>query len=209
MKEKDLLWKVHPIFPTPVYISHLGRNFLKKEIKYIENCKTNLLTNHGNFVSKEKYVLNKLPMLNLKKDLLKHINKYLKEVINTDNNVSLYITQSWLNYTNKNQYHHEHFHGNSYLSGVLYIKAKEDTDKIYFHKKNKEVFEFSIKNYNLFNSTEWFFNRAETMIILFPSYLMHSVSLKNDDNERISLAFNVYVKGKIGNCNEITELILE
>jgi hypothetical protein len=46
------------------------------------------------------------------------------------------------------------------------------------------------------------------MIVLFPSYLVHSVKTKDDDSERVSLAFNVYLKGKIGSYHSITELVL-
>jgi hypothetical protein len=47
-----------------------------------------------------------------------------------------YITQSWANYTKKNQYHHTHEHPNSFISGVLYINANEAHDKITMHKKS-------------------------------------------------------------------------
>jgi len=64
------------------------------------------------------------------------------------------------------------------------------------------------KKFNLYNAPEWIFNTGDSMVILFPSYLVHSVKFKTEDNERISLAFNVFVKGKIGDYHSITELVL-
>ena len=53
-------------------------------------------------------------------------------------NVKPYITQSWLNYTRANQFHHRHEHPNSFVSGVLYINADKATDRINFYNKRHE-----------------------------------------------------------------------
>ena len=45
-------------------------------------------------------------------------------------------------------------------------------------------------------------------IILFPSWLMHEVRAKEGDNERISLAFNTFIKGDIGDERVLNRLIL-
>ena len=45
-------------------------------------------------------------------------------------------------------------------------------------------------------------------IFLFPSSLTHMVETKQGENTRISLSFNVFVKGTIGNNKNLTELIL-
>jgi|TARA_E500000318_G_scaffold83399_1_gene79032 uncharacterized protein (TIGR02466 family) len=209
MKDYKTTWQVHGIFPEPIYLSHLNRSFTKKELKSVESHKKGLIQNAGNKTSKNKYVLNKPEMSKLKKDLLKHVNLYLEKVIATEHKVTLNITQSWLNYTNENQYHHEHSHSNSFLSGVLYMKANSETDRIFFHKDmSKGTLRLKPKTFNLYNSPEWFFRVAESMLVLFPSYLVHSVKTKDDDGERISLAFNVYLKGKIGSYHSITELVL-
>ncbi len=45
-------------------------------------------------------------------------------------------------------------------------------------------------------------------LILFPSSLTHMVETKEGNNTRISLAFNVFIKGIIGDNKNLTELIL-
>ena len=45
-------------------------------------------------------------------------------------------------------------------------------------------------------------------IVLFPSSLTHMVETKEGDNTRVSLAFNVFIKGTIGNNKQLTELKL-
>jgi hypothetical protein len=46
------------------------------------------------------------------------------------------------------------------------------------------------------------------MIILFPSSTTHLVENKGGDNTRISLAFNTFFKGTMGENSQLTELIL-
>ena len=44
------------------------------------------------------------------------------------------------------------------------------------------------------------------LCVLFPSTTIHQVTSKPDNNERISLAFNVFFKGTLGDDFELTEL---
>ena len=65
-----------------------------------------------------------------------------------------------------------------------------------------------IKNFNIWNSETWWFSVKTGDIIMFPSSLNHMVETKQGDNTRISLAFNVFIKGTIGDNKQLTELIL-
>ena len=58
------------------------------------------------------------------------------------------------------------------------------------------------------NSEAWWFQVKTGDIILFPSSLTHMVENKEGANTRISLAFNVFIKGKIGKKEELIELYL-
>ena len=50
--------------------------------------------------------------------------------------IEIYITISWINYTETNQYHHAHSHPNSVISGVYYIETDEsDTITFFQHTK--------------------------------------------------------------------------
>jgi uncharacterized protein (TIGR02466 family) len=124
------------------------------------------------------------------------------------NDIRAKITQSWINYTEKGEYHHKHRHPNSYLSGVLYINAKKPNDKIYFYKEGYRQFKFGIKEFNPFNSESWFFEVESLDIVIFPSHLEHMVVTAENNETRVSLSFNTFLSGNIGNSADLTELIL-
>ena len=46
------------LFPTPVLISELGRDFTKKEINFVKNTFNKCRTNRGNKISIDHFILN-------------------------------------------------------------------------------------------------------------------------------------------------------
>jgi uncharacterized protein (TIGR02466 family) len=200
---------IHGIFPTPVYISKLDRELTKKELSFIDKTKLDVYKNEGNTTSNNNYILNNKLFKDLKTDLDLRVQDYFEKVISPTDAITPYITQSWLNYTETNQYHHKHEHPNSLVSGVFYINCDEQFDKIKFYKKDiYSVIKPEIKEWNLYNSETWWFSVKTGDVILFPSSLTHMVETKQGDNTRISLAFNVFIKGTVGDNKNLTELIL-
>tara|TARA_R100001163_G_scaffold65470_1_gene62742 strand:+ start:627 stop:1280 length:654 start_codon:yes stop_codon:yes gene_type:complete len=201
--------KIVGIFPTPVYISPLDRKLTSLELKLVEKNKKIFTKNAGNTTSANNYILNEKPFKKLKKELELRVKDYFQKIISSKNNITPYITQSWLNYTEKDQYHHKHAHPNSIISGVFYINCHESLDKITFFDEKYKAIKPKIKDFNLFNSESWWFPVTTGDIFLFPSSLAHMVETKQGKNTRISLSFNVFIKGTVGSDRDLTELILD
>jgi uncharacterized protein (TIGR02466 family) len=199
---------INGIFPTPIYISKLDRELTQLELKFVDKSKKDFYKNDGNITSNNNYILNEKPFTNIKKELDLRVQDYFDKVISPANNITPYITQSWLNYTEKNQYHHKHQHPNSFVSGVFYINCHKEHDKIKFFNDNYKTIKLEIKDWNMWNSESWWFTVNTGDVILFPSSLTHMVETKEGDNTRISLAFNVFIKGTVGNNKSLTELHL-
>jgi uncharacterized protein (TIGR02466 family) len=199
---------INGIFPTPIYISKLDRELTPLELKFVDKNKKDFYKNDGNITSNNNYILNEKPFASIKKELDLKVQDYFDKVISPANNITPYITQSWLNYTETNQYHHKHAHPNSLVSGVFYINCHEEHDKIKFFNDNYKTIKLEVKDWNMWNSESWWFPVKTRDIILFPSSLTHMVETKQGDNTRISLAFNVFIKGTVGNNKNLTELIL-
>ena len=199
---------INSIFPMPIYMSKLDRALSPLELKFVDKNKKTFTKNDGNITSNNNYILNEKPFTNIKKELDLRVQDYFNKVISPANNITPYITQSWLNYTETNQYHHKHAHQNSLVSGVFYINCHEELDKIKFFNDNYKTIKLEIKDWNLWNSETWWFTVKTGDIIMFPSSLTHMVETKEGNNTRISLALNVFIKGKIGSNKNLTELVL-
>ena len=202
--------EINAVFPVPVFKNELGRSLSDKEISAFNFFSKSITDNKGNKTSVDNYVLEHDDLQDLKSDFQHQINYFVKKIIIPKTDVELYITQSWLNYTKAGQHHHLHSHPNSVLSGVFYINAV--SDKITFHRKDHDyIIEFETDNYELFNSRSWFFEVKTNDIFLFPSTLQHNVETIDDKRKdvRISLSFNTFFKGHIGDNKKLTELKLK
>jgi uncharacterized protein (TIGR02466 family) len=98
------------------------------------------------------------------------------------------------------------------ISGVIYLLTTENSGAICFHKDRtvKNIFTDTIRidfsNQNNWNTEVLGFKPMNNDILLFPSILNHSVSINDSNEDRYSLAFNVFPRGIIaaGGNSELT-----
>jgi len=197
---------IHSLFPTPLFQTTL-RPFTAPELEFIKGLKRR--PNVANSISENSYIFNSPEMESLLFICDEAIKKYSETVISPLSEISLYITQSWANFTDSAQYHHPHTHQNSVVSGVLYVETDPD-DRIYFHRPDVfEALSFGTKDNNQWNSKSWYFDVKATTLLLFPSSLTHRVEVKKSPGTRISISFNTFVKGTLGSNLDLTELYLK
>ena len=196
--------EVFPLFPIPLYTNNLNRPFHKREHECFRDVLLRMEHNAGNLISENSFVLNDDRLSDLKNWFQSCIDDYFNTIVCSSENFTPYVTISWLNYTEEKQYHHQHDHSNSIISGVFYIDVDEMTDNITFHKNSCNGYpyiKFKPSEYNLYNSENWSVPVQKQKLILFPSTLKHSVSNLTSNKTRISLSFNVFVKGTVGHTD--------
>jgi uncharacterized protein (TIGR02466 family) len=196
---------LYSIFPTAVAKFELGRDFSPEETAFVDSQETH--KNQGNTTSNDRYVLRHDTMANLKAFVEASVAEYLQSIYAPKNEVGLRVTQSWLNYCQPGQWHHKHAHPNSFISGVLYMKAARERDKIYFYRDGYKQISLPTNNWNLHNSESWWFEVGAGDLMLFPSSLTHMVEAVQQ--ERVSLSFNTFPVGYVGEEESLTALHLE
>ena len=196
------------IFPTPVYRCSFSRQFSSKEKTFFDSQLLDIKPNVGNKVGTNTYILNTKPLRIIKKELELRLQDYVEKVLNAESGTTLYITQSWINHTALNQWHHEHTHPNSYVSGVFYLNADKDNDRIFFDNHRYSQIIPSLKTYNPWNTSAYWLPVGTGTLVLFPSSLAHSVQNKKGNNQRVSLSFNTFIKGTLGSVDRLTALKL-
>jgi uncharacterized protein (TIGR02466 family) len=198
---------VSPLFSIPLAISTLDRELTKKEADFIiiqDRYKTT-----GNKTTYKKNILDE-PTLFVLRDFIEQELKTYSDSVMCYQDIELYITQSWLNYNDPKEYHHQHYHANSIVSGVFYIAVNPE-DKIQFYdRKPKDMLIFNRSSYNQYNSLNWWWPVAVNQLFLFPSNMEHGVpSIEGAEQMRISLSFNTFFRGKVGTKDEATLLELQ
>lgn len=195
--------KVLKAFPQAVMHMTMDKEFTQTELDFIMSQHNVLLENMGNNSSEDMDILRHEPLANLKKFVQRCLDMYFLHVYQprTPKHVRLTLTQSWLNFTKEGEHHHIHTHPNSIISGCLYISAKREEDMITFQKREIPQFQIETTKINDFNSLELNVSVATKDIVLFPSSMLHRVPETTNKDIRISLAFNSFFRGKIGNVD--------
>lgn len=189
------------LFPSCLLLNTIEEPFTQDEIDCILEYKDTVRANTGNITTKDVLVLDNPRLARLKRVAEEALQDYLIQFYNpiSPDKIKLVVTQSWLNYTDKTQYHHKHHHHNSIISGCMYINAIKDKDSIVFTKRaTGDNWQLQALEQNYFNCNEFTVNVGTGDVVLFPSNMLHSVPKTNHDHTRISLAFNSFWEGELG-----------
>ncbi len=199
------------LFSVPVLVCPYTNDY-SSELEWIKKqkyrVKDSARESRGlNHQSQDTFLLDKPELSRIRAFIEEKLDEYVTNIMGATNKVV--ITQSWLNKNAKNQWHHEHVHPNSMVSGVWYPLINEKSPPIKFKRSDYSVTSFDIKEFNNFNSATYMLPLRKGELILFPSNLEHMVPPNQSDEERISLSFNTWSKGDRGDIESLTYLPLD
>lgn len=197
---------IHNLFPIPVGFFNLNRFLTDEELFFIRELETR--PNQGNTTSTNNFVLRDPALTSLRSYIEDCVSEYFKQTANPKHNVNLRVTQSWCNFSDPGQHHHKHAHPNSYISGVFYVQTNPN-DRIFFYRSGWQQIKLPPAEWNAYNSESWWFEATAGKLILFPSSLEHMVPTVEGDVVRISLSFNTFPVGMVGEEMDLTGLRLE
>jgi uncharacterized protein (TIGR02466 family) len=200
------------IFPTAVFsnIVEIENSVISDIIALCAKGKSNNFftsnINH-NLVSNDSFVFQTvLKNTGVPELIQQYIDAYIKHVYGE--NTELGVTQSWINVNPPGTSHHKHSHYNSIISGTLYIQTGDKSGyfKIYRPDSMFRHIRDTTKTFNRFNYEYFDFDPKPCQLLIFPSELYHSVDTNNSKFDRISISFNTFYKGAIGNEKTLTHI---
>jgi len=201
-------FKTHNLWPIPVYEAMIPvKQEWKNAVINLEYERTHV---NNSDISKDRNILNSLP--DLKKELEKHCELFVRKYLRVRNNAKFYLLNSWSNLHSSNESSQIHYHGNSLLSGVYYPIFPKNSGDISFFKTGSytNIFHQSIRfeyDEDTHVNTEMYkLEVNEGKVVIFPSHLEHKVEQNLSKEKRYSIAFNFFVKGKFGKEEYILEL---
>ena len=103
------------------------------------------------------------------------------------------ITGCWATVLARGASHKLHSHPNNFLSGVYYVRTGEGADTINFHDPRSQagVIRPPVVELTRENTDQVVVRVSDGTLLLFPSWLEHSVDANTSDGERISISFNL------------------
>ena len=123
--------------------------------------------------------------------LEKKLNLIILEYCNDLGIKDCFIEQSWVNIQKPNSELLKHNHSPSPISGGLYLKVDDKSNKIFFHNPNPFIRIMNAIKSTYNNNSYSYIKPKNGDLILFPGWLEHSSNRElNQSQERIVLSFN-------------------
>lgn len=112
----------------------------------------------------------------------------------------VYITSCWANVIRQGYSHRDHTHANNVLSVVYYVQIPPKAGSLVFTDPQPQahVLAPTVVQRSLLTANEQRIEAKDGRLVMFPSWLQHMVELNQSEAERISIAFNVMLKGHTG-----------
>ena len=198
------MFSMHLFFSTPIWTSKIDNyeevnNMMNNYIYNLQEkdpegvIKSNLKGWHSkNFDMKDDEP----------KSFIEAIKKNINEAINDMawdlSNQEVTLSNMWAIINKKGAMNQKHHHSNSDLSAAYYVTAKEGCgDIIFYDPRPGKVYKHPLSNKpNLLNAHNNGVKPEPGMLVLFPSYLEHSVNPNTSNHERIVISFNISLEKK-------------
>ena len=103
------------------------------------------------------------------------------------------ITGCWANLYAPGAAHRAHSHPNNFLSAVYYVRIRPGADSINFHDPRSQagVIRPPVTELTSANTDQVVVRVKGGTLLVFPSYLYHSVDANESGDSRVSLGFNL------------------
>ena len=119
------------------------------------------------------------------------INNYLEQLQIEGNSINIQLRGLWRNVYHKHCFQETHDHLHLHLSGVVFITDYQKNDSKFYiqHRHHSEI----SKEWRelCLGQSRYYVEGKRGQVLLFPSYMMHGVTVHKSNSIRKTVAFNL------------------
>jgi uncharacterized protein (TIGR02466 family) len=193
-----MIMKADLWFPTVIWngdLKHINNNELKEYVFDLkEKDKGRTISNYGGWQSGSYDIISERPITIER--FIQSLQASVNECTKMAGLMDLQICDYWWNINNKGDYNHPHTHRDSVLSGVYYIDIPEDNmGKIHFEREDDAEYFLPtlMPKRNHVTAMRATYTPVSGGLLIFPSWVTHSVEGNRSDKPRISMSFNTSI----------------
>ena len=193
--------KPNLLFPTPVWTTQLDnyKPINEKMFNFIKSNQNNdeagiNKSNVKGWHSKD-FNLNEEEPQNFISFILPEIEQVMVDMNWEKQNQNAKINNMWAIINTGGSTNLRHQHGNSTISGAYYVRAPKNCgDIVFYDPRPAPVYSHpNVNSPNFLNAQVNSVSPKEGGLVLFPSYLDHSVNENLSNEERIVISFNIRI----------------
>jgi uncharacterized protein (TIGR02466 family) len=201
-------YEVRPLFAEPYFRTNIADSITPEQVAWLKALP--MVKNQINMISDDLYIFNAPEMRGVAEAVEEALAIYAREVMGIPQ--QLYVTQSWSLINPPGIGMHGHSHSNSIVSGSLYYcELPEPSSRMIFERHNSyRQLELApeAERTNIYNVTRNAVEPKRGDLVLFSSSLSHFVEPNASNEPRHSIAFNAFIRGKLGSYRDVSELTL-
>lgn len=190
---------MHLFFSTPIWTSKIdGYDKVNEEmLNFIINLQkkdsTGIVKSNFKGWHSKDFDLKDKCLTKFVTAIKKNINTSLNDMNWDLDSQSVKITNMWAIINEKGALNQKHHHSNSDISAAYYVSAHDDCgDIVFYDPRPARVYRHPIaKSPNKLNATINSVKPEPGLLVLFPSYLEHSVNPNLSNKKRIVISFNL------------------
>ena len=187
--------KNHTLFPTYVWETQINGVDNESILKYVYDRESKdpagVRRSNGGGWHSHPYEMGDVPpecFKELMDDCVDFVNGYCSEYTGVDD---LVVGNYWFITNRKYEYNSKHHHMGSFLSCAYYVKAPEKSGNIRLERDDHGEYYFGDRvGVSPYTSIGHFFEPKDGLLLVFPSWLLHSVEQNLSDEDRVVLSIN-------------------
>jgi len=202
--------KIFSFFAVPVYREVLDFRLTPAEWKVVDSMPYRPTgdINETVQISKDNFIYRKKEFKRIKDMFNSRALFFKNEILGMTNDIQL--TQGWIARSCPGAMHHKHMHPNTFFSCAFYARCAPS--EIIFSGPQPYVasqFSFSISyaKFTDFNAKDYKVPIHTGCLLVFPGALHHQTLPNKDNEDKITIGSNYFLKGPIGKA-ENTDLII-
>lgn len=198
--------EIIPLYPTPLYNCLIDLD--DQEVSYIKGLEIDHRPN--GYISKSKHVVTADNTPTIYQQVMAHLYNFVDAV---GFNFDLQMITSWINLHERGNSSRRHIHANSIIGGVLFLDTPPNTGEFLLFNpevNGNRLFSSHIEcpkhKITEYNAEYRSIKPTTGQLLLFPSYLAHTVTENKCDDLRWTIGFSFFALGTLrqGNLGEIT-----
>lgn len=201
-------YEVKPLFAEAQFRVSLADAISEEQVEFIKNLK--MVENRENLISENLYIFEEPELLSIKEAVQEALDVYASDIMGITQ--KLYVTQSWSLTNNQNVAMHGHSHSNSLISGSLYYCELPTPVARMIFDRHRSYQQLEIlpqeEKRNIYNTPLNIITPKTHDLLLFPSGMQHYIEPNLSPEPRHVIAFNTFIRGKLGDYRDVSELNL-
>ena len=133
-------------------------------------------------------------VISTSKDILNELKYDVEDIV---------ISDMWATVLKSAEHHPAHTHSNNFLSGTYYLHSDQGASIMFYDPRPAAgVIVPRKKETTVANASLLSYASKQNRAMIFPSWLPHWVQQNKSKNKRISIAWNIQLKGQLGEHHE-------